>query len=386
MTHGMRMTILLGLCAHVHVKGYHGSQNDVSLVNIVVSNLVYKLLNRALKIWHFRSTYVDNITLGKIAPHHRQLPRARSFVFASSHGASCNRPPLLGRCSQVLVPLSPCFSSRLPARDCMYGVPRSRAITYTQTEHRRRSFIFDERQSKLVSQPLGPPGTSEIQDEAETKIREIVETARAKASESAAEGKSEIKAADWKFLEKPLCWSIVVDAVSSGDLDRMGRGMYRRTKAQEESYNLYRKRLLEEWSTIGECLKTVIFGFSSETENGKLKSIPYSDGTHRVVWRRNEFPYFLEPGIEHHCIWSHPGKLLTVSRIQEVLQEDCPMDEFEYIWFINPPSMKSVPDVDHAHVLYRKMKGPMDATKMTSWVTTEGGLVRGVHLIDAALT
>lgn len=185
-----------------------------------------------------------------------------------------------------------------------------------------------------------------------------------------------------QYLETPLPWDIVVEAVSTGDMDCIGGG---RSKAQVEDYKAYRDQLLMEWTSVGEYMKTEIFGFSTVVEDGKRKSNAPLGAVHRVVWRENEFPYFLPADIEHHCIWSHP-KELSVPQIEEVLRRQRPDNEFEYVWFVNPPHLKSVPDVDHAHVLSRKIRKEMQQAKMRNWVTSEGGLLRGAHIVNSAAT
>jgi len=64
---------------------------------------------------------------------------------------------------------------------------------------------------------------------------------------------------------------------------------------------------------------------------------------------KNDFPYYLEDGVEHWCLWKL-GDDVTNEDI------DCGMDELkgrgiyaEILHWINPVHLKSLPDIDHAH-------------------------------------
>ena len=77
------------------------------------------------------------------------------------------------------------------------------------------------------------------------------------------------------------------------------------------------------------------------------------------MWRANEFPYHLEPGIDHAILWSNVE--LTKDLIEQQIAKHVPAD-FEYVWFINTPSLRSVPDIHHAHVMSRKRPATLAAT------------------------
>ena len=72
----------------------------------------------------------------------------------------------------------------------------------------------------------------------------------------------------------------------------------------------------------------------------------------RLVWRRNDFPYHFEEGIDHWVLWSSSGPLLDEALRGEAAERFGTDHEF-LIW-VNPPELQSVRAMWHAHVLIRK--------------------------------
>mmetsp|Transcript_367 Transcript_367/g.2864 ORF Transcript_367/g.2864 Transcript_367/m.2864 type:complete len:103 (-) Transcript_367:923-1231(-) len=90
----------------------------------------------------------------------------------------------------------------------------------------------------------------------------------------------------------------------------------------------------------------------SEQGNGpgkKKADTSKMNGTKKMIYMINDFPYFVEPGIEHGIVWS-TGKL-CVDEMLALLEEQLPGKE--KLYFINPPSLQSIAEVEHAHVFSR---------------------------------
>jgi len=70
------------------------------------------------------------------------------------------------------------------------------------------------------------------------------------------------------------------------------------------------------------------------------------------MWRlmENDFPYYFDSEIRHSLLWSIQE--LTASEIQKIM-EDQLSREYEWIWFCNPPNLKSVKNIVHVHVMWR---------------------------------
>lgn len=62
-----------------------------------------------------------------------------------------------------------------------------------------------------------------------------------------------------------------------------------------------------------------VFGVPSiKTGDGRLQAQLPSGflETEKISWMENDFPYWYEPGIEHHCLWSTTP--LSEDRIKQV--------------------------------------------------------------------
>jgi len=83
----------------------------------------------------------------------------------------------------------------------------------------------------------------------------------------------------------------------------------------------------------------------------------------------NDFPYFVAPGIQHWCLWKLGGggqndkdcttrsSNVTEQDIQEAIQllrdwgATKKMKLVDVLHFVNPPHLKSVKEIDHAHIM-----------------------------------
>lgn len=79
----------------------------------------------------------------------------------------------------------------------------------------------------------------------------------------------------------------------------------------------------------------------------------------RLVWRLNDFPYYYEPGIEHHLLWcTEPLDVAEVDRLARERfggeeEEEGRRPQRQHLVFVNPAPLQSVLAVWHAHVLVR---------------------------------
>lgn len=85
----------------------------------------------------------------------------------------------------------------------------------------------------------------------------------------------------------------------------------------------------------------------------KLKFPPADEGSDRppVIVLPNDFPYSVEPGVEHILIWSQTP--LKESYVVEILEERYGSSKWEWVYFVNPPETQSVRRLPHVHVFMR---------------------------------
>lgn len=115
------------------------------------------------------------------------------------------------------------------------------------------------------------------------------------------------------------------------------------------------------------------FQFLLDEDNGqKKRSKPTfkewqndrrKDGKTRIVLSLNDFPYYFEEGIEHWVVWKLGGDISTIEiengKMEILKKADCSNvelinDSSVFLHWLNPPELKSLPDVDHIHILFRR--------------------------------
>lgn len=71
----------------------------------------------------------------------------------------------------------------------------------------------------------------------------------------------------------------------------------------------------------------------------------------------NDFPYYIEDGIEHWCLWKLGDDDVNEIDIKWAKEElNRRSDVVEMMHWINPVHLKSLPGIDHAHILCLKQK------------------------------
>jgi len=145
---------------------------------------------------------------------------------------------------------------------------------------------------------------------------------------------------------KPFSWEELVSAVSSNRLELLGR--------VPEKLQYYREQMAIirlEFESIEDYLHHNVFGYSTTTStNGKLMVVHPIKHKKIIVFRKNDFPYSLEEGIEHYLLWS--TEELTIEEIEENIKNNIPK-ESKFCYFVNPPILRSVKTIHHAHVLFK---------------------------------
>ena len=86
---------------------------------------------------------------------------------------------------------------------------------------------------------------------------------------------------------------------------------------------------------------------------------PPASGEQQQIQRalaKNDFPYYMEDGIEHWCLWKLGGGDVNDVDIKWAKEElgQRNDDILEMLHWINPEHLKSLPDIDHAHIVCLK--------------------------------
>ena len=149
---------------------------------------------------------------------------------------------------------------------------------------------------------------------------------------------------------REITWTDVKAIVSSGSLELLGR-----SAQQQSEYDSWRAQNRLEWQTIGDFILVTKFGqtMAADPVSNKKIAVSTSHLETRVIISENDFPYNFEAGILHFIIWKNGTALLSTDEIEESLRQILKMNPaaIDSAVYVNPPHLKSIPDIDHAHVL-----------------------------------
>ncbi|KAF9290665.1 hypothetical protein BGZ68_006380 [Mortierella alpina] len=168
-----------------------------------------------------------------------------------------------------------------------------------------------------------------------------------------------------KPTKHQFTWSELSKMVASKDLTPMGR-----SEAVQEAYQRAIKRRTKKYGSPDEYIRQRVLHWPPAEQDvaATPSSGAFSDGNEsstscssitppssptgpvdplEIALKKNEFPYSVKPGIEHWLIWSrHP--LTDEVWIRRYLEERLPGRD--YLFFINPPELRSVPSIFHVQV------------------------------------
>lgn len=83
-----------------------------------------------------------------------------------------------------------------------------------------------------------------------------------------------------------------------------------------------------------------------------------------VVLTLNDFPYYFEEGVDHFIVWKLGGDIKNIDiengKMDILRQAGCSDMEFiedssVFLHWHNPPELKSLPDIDHVHILFHRI-------------------------------
>jgi hypothetical protein len=162
---------------------------------------------------------------------------------------------------------------------------------------------------------------------------------------------------EFGYRSKPFSWEelhkiIVVDK----DLARLSRSV-----EEERRYKKEREQLMEHYDTVYDHILHAKFKFDRRLDeaSGKWKAIPPTDDTSRLKSTtslvKNDYPYFIESDIEHWVLWKLYAEL-SREDVDKAIQElqSSYGDILDTIWWENPPALKSLPDINHVHILAKR--------------------------------
>lgn len=108
----------------------------------------------------------------------------------------------------------------------------------------------------------------------------------------------------------------------------------------------------DKWASTADRLQHESFGYTAiKDEEGKLVAQIDDDAKgEKMAWMKNKYPYFFAEGIHHDVVYfdSIKGRDYCIHTIKNKLGPGR-----EVVWFTNSIESRSVPEIDHIHVIYR---------------------------------
>jgi hypothetical protein len=140
-----------------------------------------------------------------------------------------------------------------------------------------------------------------------------------------------------------------------------------RSLQQEQEYQVYLRDLKRKWRSVYDHILVSKFGFEAqqkEQPRGDDASNPWFQRRWQAyppltqvkavqkVLMRNDFPYNTDEDIEHWVLWKLVENI-TKEEIDEAKDElrERLGNVVDILHWVNPPHLKSLPDIDHAHFL-----------------------------------
>ena len=137
-----------------------------------------------------------------------------------------------------------------------------------------------------------------------------------------------------------------------------------RSVEQQRDYEIYRRDLKRHWKSIYDHILVTKFGREQRTDpkDGLYYAYPPLSSDIKEVKKcvvHNDFPYYMADGVEHWVLWKL-GADCTLNDIDDAKQEigERLGDVVDFMHWVNPPHLKSLPDIDHVHILCRRETTP----------------------------
>lgn len=153
-----------------------------------------------------------------------------------------------------------------------------------------------------------------------------------------------LKNPKWAGVSRGYTWDEIKLVVAAQRYELLGR----HTK-DEATYVEFMKRMRAQYGTTIEFMaKSKLVDFLADPA-ANFHLIP------------SDFPYAIPEGAAHYILWSKP-KLQSLAREPEIpLVREIIVDKFneiyggpdnyEWVWFVNPPHLQTIPEVSHGHAI-----------------------------------
>jgi hypothetical protein len=152
--------------------------------------------------------------------------------------------------------------------------------------------------------------------------------------------------------DQPLQWNDLLKWLENGQ-----KTLLWRDKQCAQRYIEHQKFVSKEYRSINDFIRIKYLKWNIDIDKSTQKriAIPGLKSIKEPLLTLNEFPYYLVNNIQHWLIWYDPKPNEYEKLIEQILNKNFPCEKFDRIYFVNPPRLRSVSDVFHAHVFTREI-------------------------------
>ena len=173
-------------------------------------------------------------------------------------------------------------------------------------------------------------------------------------------------------MMEPMAWEEASTLIRDGSLRALSI-LGRSPQGIKKYHHVRDSHILATYATVTDYLYATVFNIPCVTRGHEPSNIDDGDAvnsttrlvavvpadfgttsatTTTTVWKENDFPYNFEPGIEHHVLWSSAS--LTTAQLVQEIEKYRDSNVYEWVSFVNPNALKSIPTIWHAHIVSRR--------------------------------
>jgi len=154
------------------------------------------------------------------------------------------------------------------------------------------------------------------------------------------------------IASQPLEWNDLIKWFENGQ-----KTLLCRSDECAQRYIQHQKFVENQYRSINDYIRIhyLKWNFDIDKLTSKRFAIPSPNSIKEPLLTPNDFPYYLVSDIKHWLIWADPIPEEPVKVIDKIIEKEFPCDRFQRLSFVNPPRLRSVSDVFHAHVFTREI-------------------------------
>ena len=152
---------------------------------------------------------------------------------------------------------------------------------------------------------------------------------------------------------RPLQWTDLIAWINNGQ-----KTLLWRDEQCAQRYIEHQKLVAKDYRSINDFIRIHYLKWNVHFDQSieKRIAIPGIQSIKEPILTPNDFPYYLVNNIQHWLIWCDPKPAEPETIIEQIQNKEFPSEEFDRLSFVNPPRLRSVSDVFHAHIFTRKRK------------------------------